>query len=188
MRIGTPGTIDNDEQAFIVGIYKDYYGFVKRTVIKITGAHSDLDDLVNDCFLKLIEKTPTLRSLSGEQLVAYIKYTARSVAINYAKHQNVVSKYVDDAAETGLADCGADTSGEPGERLIQEHELEQLTKASRSCRKKTKNILYFKYLLDMTDEQISKVYSISIDSVRSYLSRARRDAKKLISEVKNYGN
>ena len=55
--------INNDDHAFIVSVYKNYFGLVKRTVLKLTGSHSDVDDLVNDCFLKLIEKTKMLQEL-----------------------------------------------------------------------------------------------------------------------------
>jgi len=169
-----------------VNVYKDYYGLVKRTVIKITGSHSEVDDLVGDCFLRLIEKTSTIRDLSRGKLTAYIKYTARSVAINYIKHKDVVKKHVD-ISETDLSDYSAAEQTDVDERLIQEHELELLSKAILQLPEKTKNILYFKYLLGMTDEQISQIYSISTDSVRMYLSRARKDAKRLIFEESGYG-
>ena len=180
------GAIENDDHEFIVNVYKDYYGLVKRTVIKITGSHSEVDDLVGDCFLRLIEKTPTIRDLSRGKLTAYIRYTARSVAINYIKHKDVVKKHVN-AAETELLDFSSSQRPDVDDRLIQEHELELLTKAILRLPEKTKNILYFKYLLGMTDEQISQIYSISTDSVRTYLSRARKDAKRLMFEENGYG-
>ena len=182
------GAIDNDGQEFILKVYKDYYGFVKRTVMKITGVHSDVDDLVGDCFLKLIEKTSTLRELSQGQLTTYIKYTARNVAINFLKHQHVVTKHVDITAESELLDYSTDSQWALDERIIQRHELENLTKAILQLPEKKKNILYFKYLLDMSDEQISEVYSITTDSVRTYLSRARKDAKKLMFEETGNGD
>ncbi len=173
---------DNDNKAFIVNVYKDYYGFVKRTMIRITGVHSDIDDLVNDCFLKLIEKTSTIRVLGQGRLTAYIRYTARSVAINYIKHQKVVKKHVDIAVDTELSEFSAGKYTDIDDRLIRKHEIELLKKAILRLPEKKKNILYFKYLLDMSDKQISEVYSISPDSVRTYLSRARKDAKRLMFE------
>ncbi len=181
------GAGDNDDQAFIIDIYQDYYGLVKKTIVSLTGVHSDVDDLINDSFLKLIEKAPTLRGLSSGRLTAYIKYTARSVAINFLKHQTVVTKHVDSAAETEMPDYGSDPRDDVDNRLIQEHELKLLTRAILQLPEKKKNILYFKYLLNMTDEQISEIYSISTDSVRTYLSRARKDAKKLMFEEIGYG-
>ena len=182
MRSRLSNIADNDDQAFLVGIYKDYFGFVKRTIIKITGSHNDVDDLVNDSFLKLIEKLQTIRLLSREQLTTYIKFTARSIAINYARHRDVVNKYVDVCAQTDLPELNVPSGPGIDEHIVQENELAELSRAITRLPEKQKNILYFKYLLDMTDEQISEVYSISANSVRTYLSRARKDAKKLMLE------
>ncbi len=186
MRSIPVGAVDNEAQDFIVNVYQDYYGLVKKTVMRITGSHCEVEDLVGDCFLRLIEKTSTIRELSRGKLTAYIKYTARSVAINYIKHKDVVRKHVD-TAEADLSDYGSDAQPDVDDRLIQESELELLSKAILQLPEKTKNLLYFKYLLGMTDEQISQIYSISTDSVRTYLSRARKDAKRLIFEENGYG-
>ncbi len=187
MRSILVSAVNNNDHDFIVNVYKDYYGLVKSTVIKITGKHSEVEDLVGDCFLKLIEKTATISTLNRRKLTTYIKFTAKSVAINYIKHRDVVSKHVDTASEADVADFSASSQTDIDDRLIQENELELLTKAILQLPEKKKNILYFKYLLDMSDEQISEIFSISTDSVRMYLSRARKDAKKLMFEEIGYG-
>ncbi|MDD4621440.1 MAG: sigma-70 region 4 domain-containing protein [Methanosarcina sp.] len=50
---------------------------------------------------------------------------------------------------------------------------------------KQKYLLYFKYLLEMNDKDIAEILNISPDSVRQYLTRARRETKKLIDKEMN---
>jgi RNA polymerase sigma-70 factor (ECF subfamily) len=44
---------------------------------------------------------------------------------------------------------------------------------------KQKELLYFKYMLGMNDSEIAAIFDIAPDSVRQYLTRARRSAKKI---------
>ena len=132
------GAGENDDQEFIIDIYKAYYGLVKKTIVSLTGVHSDVDDLINDSFLKLIEKASTLRGLSSGRLTAYIKYTARSVAINFLKHQTVVTKHVDSAAETDLPDYGSDRGTMWTTGLFRSMSLSCSQEPFFSCRKKRK--------------------------------------------------
>lgn len=50
---------------------------------------------------------------------------------------------------------------------------------------KHKYLLYFKYMLEMNDKDIAGVLNIAPNSVRQYLTRARREAKKLIDKEMN---
>lgn len=47
---------------------------------------------------------------------------------------------------------------------------------------KQKDLLFFKYILEMSDEDIAEVFEIAPNSVRQYLTRARRNAKKLMEK------
>lgn len=50
---------------------------------------------------------------------------------------------------------------------------------------KQKDLLYFKYILEMHDRDIAEILKISSDSVRQYLTRARRKAKELLDKGVN---
>ena len=115
-----------------------------------------------------------------------MRFTARSVCINYIKHKEVVTKHVDTATDMEMAKNSAQPYERVDDKLIEKHELELLSNAILKLPEKQKNILYFKYLLEMSDEQISKIYSISANSVRTYVSRARKDARKLMFEGINH--
>lgn len=53
---------DDEDKAFIMNLYKDYYGLVRKTIYSITHDANNTEDLINDTFIKLIEKTSLIRS------------------------------------------------------------------------------------------------------------------------------
>ena len=84
----------DDDKAFMLNLYNDYYGLVRKTVYSITRNTNEAEDLTNDTFIKLIEKVSLLRTLDSCRLAAYVVYTSRSVAINFIKHRDVQNKHV----------------------------------------------------------------------------------------------
>lgn len=46
----------DDDKAFMLSLYNNYYGLVRKTVYNITHDADNAEDLINDTFIKLIEK------------------------------------------------------------------------------------------------------------------------------------
>lgn len=67
-----------DGKAFMLSLYQDYYGLVRKTVYNITHEEDNMEDLINNTFLKLIEKISLIRTLDGCKTAAYVVYTSRS--------------------------------------------------------------------------------------------------------------
>jgi len=170
----------DDDKAFMLNLYKDYYGLVRKTIYSITHNNSEVEDLINDTFIKLIEKVSLLRTLDSCRLAAYVVYTSRSVAINFIKHRDVQNKHVYYGKDLDLSDKLSSRVDRIEERIIRHEELEELGNAILKLPDKYKDLLYFKYILQMHDREIAKVFEIAPDSVRQYLTRARREAKKLL--------
>lgn len=95
---------DDDDKAFIQTLYQDYYALVRSTVYKIMRGKNNMDDLVEDTFVKLIEKISLLRTFDSCKTAAYVVYTARSVAINFIKHRDVQKKHTFYGGEADLSD------------------------------------------------------------------------------------
>jgi RNA polymerase sigma-70 factor (ECF subfamily) len=71
-----------EDKAFMLNLYKNYYALVRKTVYNITRDKNQAEDLANDTFIKLIERISSIRTLESCSLAAYVVYTSRSVAIN----------------------------------------------------------------------------------------------------------
>ena len=59
---------DDDDRAFLLNLYTEYYALVKSTVSRVTHGGQDSEDLIEDTFLKLIDKIPLLRLLQNSLL------------------------------------------------------------------------------------------------------------------------
>ncbi|OCN01399.1 RNA polymerase subunit sigma-54 [Clostridium sp. W14A] len=173
---------DDDDKAFMRNLYQDYSALVRSTVYKVMRCENDIDDLAEDIFVKLIEKIPLLRTFDCCKTAAYVVYTARSVAINFIKHRDVQQKHTFYGEKADVSDELMIPEGTLEEVYYHREELEALSDAVLRLPDREKDILYFKYILEKTDAEIAEDLSISPGSVREYLTRARRAAKKLMEQ------
>lgn len=68
---------NDDDRAFIQLLYEQYYPVMKKKAYEISRDYNATNDLVNNSFIKLIDKIPTLRSLDCCKRTAYIVYTIK---------------------------------------------------------------------------------------------------------------
>lgn len=175
----------DDDKTYMINLYNEYYGLVRKTVYNITHDADNVEDLVNDTFIKLIEKISIIRTLESCRLAAYVVYTSRSVAINHIKHKIVQRKHAYYGGDTDLTEKMPDLESTIEERIIRQEEMKEMENAILRLPEKQKDLLYFKYILEMHDREIAEILKIDPDSVRQYLTRARREAKKLMDTEVN---
>jgi len=171
-----------DDKAFMQNLYQEYYGLVRKTVYNITHNANNVEDLVNDTFIKLIEKISTIRTLDSCKTAAYVVYTSKSVTINYIKRKDIHNKHTYFGGDMDLAEKVPSLEDTIEERFIRQEEIEELKNAILKLPEKHKDLLNFKYLLGKTDAEIAEMYGIVPNSVRQYLTRARREALKLMDK------
>jgi RNA polymerase sigma-70 factor (ECF subfamily) len=173
---------DDNDRAFMLDLYQDYYGLVRKTVYHITYDTDHIEDLINDTFLKLLGKISLLRTLENCKMAAYVIYTTRSVAINFIKHRDVEKKYGYFGADADMAAAFTSPENAVEDKIILREEMAEMGSAILKLPEKEKTLLYFKYILDMENAELAEMLGMSQASVRSYLTRARRNAKKLIAK------
>ena len=171
---------DDDEKVFMLSLYKDYYGLVRKTLYSIIQDRGILEDLINDTFLKLMEKISLIRTLECCKTAAYVVYTSRSVGINYLKRKGTQNKHVYFGKDTDVSEKVPGLEDTIENKIIHREEIEELGSAILRLPEKQKDLLYFKYMLEMDDARIAEIFGIAPNSVRQYLTRARRNAKKIM--------
>ena len=176
-----------DDKAFMLNLYRDYYGLVFKNIHNLLYDVKETEDLINDTFIKLIEKVSLLRTFNNYKITTYVVYTARSVAINFIKHRKVQNKHLYLGFEDDISQDIPYHGDSLDESLIHQQNIELLSNAIMKLPEKLKDLLYFKYILEMSNEEIANNFSIAPNSVRQYLTRARRKAKKIIErEMKEH--
>lgn len=170
------------DKEFIMKLYDDYFKLVRKTIYKIIQNPADLDDLINDTFLKLIEKISLLREFTCHKMTAYVVYTSKSIAINYIKHRDVVNKHTYYGQENDLSEDMEDIFDCLEDRILHRLDIEDLRDTILCLPESQRDVLFFKYFLEMPDAEIAKTIGISPKSVPQYVKRARNAAKKLFSK------
>lgn len=175
----------DDDRVFMLSLYKDYYGLVRKTIYDLTHDVHYAEDLTNYTFLKLIGKVSLIRTFESCKLAAYVVYTSKSVAINFIKHRNVQQKHAYYGEAMDLAEMIPGIEDSEEDRIIHQEEIAELGNIILKLPDKQKDLLYFKYILEMYDRDIAEILKIAPDSVRQYLTRARRKAKELMEKEMN---
>lgn len=173
---------NEDDKGFMLNLYQEYYPLVHKTIYSIMRDTKDIDDLIEDTFVKLIEKISLIRTFESCKTASYVVYTARSVAINFIKHRDVQKKHTFYGGDADVSDELIIPEDTLEDSFFHREELESLSNAVLKLPDRQKDILYFKYMLEKTDSEIAEDLSISLSSVREYLTRARRAAKQLMEQ------
>ena len=179
---------DPDDRDFMMDLYNGHYGLVRSAICKVIRDTDYLEDLINDTFLKLIGKISVLRTLDCCRLAAYVVYTSRSTSIDFIRRRDVQTKHMYFGLDEDLAGTVLDPAEAVEDKVVYAEERDDLWRAILRLPEKQKDLLYFKYVLEMPDAEIAGILGIATASVRQYLTRARRGTKKLINEeLKNHG-
>ena len=174
-------TIENDDdKVFMLNLYEDYYALARSKIYQVMHGGDEVDDLVEDTFVKLLGKIPLLRTFDCCRIASYVVYTARSVAINFIRRRDIQRKYGYYGEQEDMADELGGTEEPLEDSYLRKEEIEALSDAVLKLPERQKDLLYFKYMLGLSDAEIAEELSIRPGSVREYLTRARRAARKLM--------
>ncbi|MEA4933567.1 MAG: sigma-70 family RNA polymerase sigma factor [Lawsonibacter sp.] len=175
--------IENDsDKDFMLDVYDKYKQLVRKTIYRTLKTSKDIDDVTSETFIKLIEKISIIRSLSCHKLTAYIVITSKNTAIDYIKRRDVLNKHIYFGSEDDVSVELPDNAIEFEEQFLHQMDIDHLCQAIKKLPEGQKNILYFKYFLNMRDVEIAQTLGISPSSVPQYVKRARNAAKQLMGK------
>lgn len=169
---------NEDDRDFIADLYMKYYPIMKKKAYEVSGDYSIVDDIINDSFIKLIKKIGVLKSLDSYKSISYVVYTVKNTSIDYIKHQSVKNKVVFLGQDEDFIEMVCDSEHTPEELLINKERYKDLAEAIDSLSERDRNLLYSKYILELSDKEISKLMNIPQNNIRQYLVRARQRALK----------
>ena len=175
--------IENDsDREFMISLYVELYPLMKATAHKVIKDASAAEDIVHDTITMLIRNLGTIRDYERKRLVSYIVAAVRNHSINYYNRRTKERGHTSYGIEDDLAEVIPDTSHSPSGRIELLEEYEALGMAMKLLPEKERDILYLKYNIELDDEKIGEIMGIKKDSVRQYLTRARRNARNLMQK------
>lgn len=171
---------DVDDRAFMQEVYQQNERLMYAIALKYASNTQDCEDIVHDTVEKLCKNIAKIKELPNSALRAYVVYAVRNTAINFRKHQSTINRHIQQLS-------GDDSSSEydqPESIIERIEDLQEkrtsLTKVWTQLTDAEQELLYRKYVLDQTTEELAGIFQCSRDSIRMRLSRARRKSLRLM--------
>lgn len=159
--------MDKLESEFMLWLYERYVSYLFFAAGKFADAQADREDLVHDALLRLMNNIPVLQKLEHKALAGYLYLTVRSVWLDRQTREQPLTE---DVLEH-LADH------DPEDRYLAKWDTATL---KQKLPERDWFLLYSKYIIGCTDEEISGILGCAPASVRVMLTRARRRAKAVL--------
>ena len=171
---------DVDDRAFMQEVYQQNERLMYAIALKYASNTQDCEDIVHDTVERLCKNIIKIKGLSNSALRAYVVYAVRNTAINFRKHQATINRHIQQLSDDDLS-----SEYDQPESIIERIEDLQekrtsLTKVWMQLTDAEQELLYRKYVLDQTTEELSGIFQCSRDSIRMRLSRARRKSLRLM--------
>lgn len=173
-----------DEGMFVTELYIRYYPMMRKKAFEITRDHSVVEDIIQDAFIRLIRKITLLKSLDPGKRVSYILQTTRNTALNYLKQHAKNKKHTTNCYQDLEWVSDSQTSIE--DMYNTKEGLRSVSMIISALPKRDRMLLYNKYILDLDDKDISRSMKIPKANIRSYLTRARQRALKMLLKHKSF--
>lgn len=181
--IGIPNIIllieDDSDRAFMEQIYLNYSKLMYAVAVLRLGNPLDAEDAVHEAILRLIDKISLLREKDSCTLRRYIVVTTERTSINMGikkGHNQSIT------VESEFLESFEDTDLPIDDKVFAKIEAEELIKALRLLPRRECDILRWKYYEVWSDEEIARALGIGKNSVRKYLTHARRLLRALLED------
>lgn len=173
---------DEDDRQFIANLYEDYYSIMKKRALQFVHDSNIVDDLINDSFVRLIDKIEILKDLDKYKTVAYIINTLKNTAINYINKLNKEKELMYFSDNDSLLESSPEIAYSIEEDYENKETYESLWATISELSKRDKYLLFYKYNLELHDKEIAKLMNIPTNNIREYLVRAKCRALKIITK------
>lgn len=175
-------TVPEDDKAglaFMTALYRRYSRLMYTTARRCVSNGQDCEDIVQDAVESLCKKLHTLMDLSAPALPVYIVYTVKNQAKNFIRHQAVVQKHIVEWNDGCLDSHEALLP--PPETLVELREdAARLYAVWPRLPEQDRELLYRKYVLGQSNEELAEIFQCRKDNIRMRLTRAKRKAISLM--------
>jgi RNA polymerase sigma-70 factor (ECF subfamily) len=167
------------EREIISDLFAKNYHRLKRAATGILGRPDDAEDAVQETFARCIRHSGKLCDLPELArplyLMTALKHTALNIRKQRAAHTTVPLEEIELADEHAAVE----------DQAIRSLTVGEIREAFKRLPESTRDVLRYKYLLELSDGEIANTLGVTKGTVRSYLTRARRAILEMCREKEN---
>jgi len=168
--IREPGFSINRKDIF-ERLFSDYYGILVCYAQKYTKREDIAEDIVQDVFASLWEENRIFPSQANFRSFLYI--SIRNAAFDYLRHQNVESRYIEEALTANRFLSDDSFQKEEVFRLL----FKQIDLLPERCRE-----IFLLHLEGYDNDAIAKKLSLSIETFKTQKKRAMKTLRNNLKE------
>ena len=177
---------DEKDRRALARLYKNYYKTVcKRIRRQFRISQEVAEDCVQQSYLKIARNIKRVAAIDGRSQLAYVLKAARTVAIDYlSKNQRISFVEIKDDDFDGLVFIKGNLCSPKAETVVENWESLRIFNERLCELTDTERVVYQLYFLEnLSREELATRLNISVDSVRTYISRTKIHVKKILKEI-----
>lgn len=168
-------------QHFMAEMYLKHERLMYYIASKYTKDTFQREDVVQAALIALLRNEATLHNLSDSARLSYIASAVRNTAINALRREQRESVQCVSIEEIPAELLHARALWPEIKNIEMEHRQELLAKF-QELHEHDRQLLFGRYLMDMTDADLAKILGCKPSSVRMKLTRARRALLEKLKE------
>ena len=172
----TDRSLSEKERQFAFKLYTDYYPLIRGKVCKRVQNASDRDDLIHNCYLRLLTHIDRLTGLEQPQLVRYIERVVQSCCYDFFASSTDTISFEETSAE-----IAADESENVPEMVEQLEMYDDFHQLFQQFPEREQRILYMRYIEELSIKEIAEQLHVQPESANTILCRIRKRARKRLS-------
>ncbi len=165
------------KKKFLERLYKANKQLMYKTAYSVLHNPEQAEDAVQKAFLKVIKNFSKFSSYSSNENTSYLVIIVRGISLNMLNAGKRTTELFDDLP-------AADNIEEAVEGDIA---YEQIVRNIDKLSPALKNIATLLWVKNFSEGEISELLDMNINTVRSSVSRARKQLKQIIEEELNNG-
>lgn len=172
-----------ESETFMTQLYKDHERLMYHVAKQYTADLFEAEEIIQNALVGLLQKEETLQRLNPYARASYIATTVKNSAINYRRKSERKQRRQVPLETASEAEDAMQTSAADAALLLGEGK-DELLRAYEHLSEEERYLLSGKYVLQLSDEELSQALSCQPNSIRMKLTRVRR---KLLAALQKEG-
>lgn len=169
-----------ENQDFLIHFYEKYHKYVYKLAWSKCHQPDDVEDVVQSTWMLLCAKEYVLKELTAPKQFTYIAVTVKNIIL-----ENARKKKLDICSIDSVANIGYDGTAILERIFERRTKIENFAEVWQQVDEASREILERKYILEQSDAEIARSMKIGTNSVRTYVSRARKAARSVLQNSKD---
>lgn len=176
---------DENDREFMQNIFIDFQKVMYLKAYSVMKNTHDAEDVINECWISLCDHIPTLRELKQKSfcdLRRYLVISIRNTCFNRMNKKDRRHEVLFEGSDEYVASVQGKYSAE--DEAVMTVSIEEYMKVAKALPPMYYDILMMKNVQGASNAEIAKRFGIKENSVRSYVSSAKKKARAILTKMR----